>query len=216
MKLKAFINLCFLIIIFLNNTICCEGFIAGTLVATPNGLIPIEQLAVNDYVAYPHKAKPNNCRISCTHYPHVNQCIKITIANKTIYSAPNQQFYSVTRNKWIQAQNITPLEISLCCNKKIAMVMTVELIEQPTSMHTLTVQQSHVYCVSPYKIITHNFEPGSASLVTAYISIACPPMAPVTIIAQAIFGGIACYFGYKKYKKTQTLAQIKEALKNSC
>src|SRR5690606_14146612 len=121
----------------------------------------------------------------------------------------------VTRNKWIQAQNITPLEISLCCNKKIAMVMTVELIEQPTSMHTLTVQQSHVYCVSPYKIIVHNFEPASTCSLTVYMSLIYPPIASVIIAAQTIISGIACYFAYKKYTKTQTLAQIKEELKNS-
>ncbi len=63
--------------------------------------------------------------------------------------------------------------------------------------------------ITTYQIITHNFEPGTASVATAYLSFAFPQLAPVAIEVQAILGGIACYFGYKKYKKIKLLLSYK-------
>ncbi len=87
-------------------------------------------------------------------------------------------------------------------------------------MYSLSVNTSHIFCVSPYRIIAHNGAPGIiTATVTAAISIVFPPAAPIAIgskaVISAIIAGIGCYCAYKKHQKHRTFAQLREESKNN-
>src|SRR5437773_791997 len=122
MKFKTLDLLYFLVLFLCNGTFHSEGFSATTLISTPKGLIPIEQLLINDLLeSWSHTKK---CIYPLTHKYHYtsNKYVKITIANLIICTAPDQQFYSIIRNRWIQANKLKPLEILMCANKKTVLI----------------------------------------------------------------------------------------------
>src|SRR5690606_28036249 len=210
-------SLCFLLLFLSNKTLICEGFDSATLISTSKGLIPIEKLQINNFLESWVDTKQYNHPITHVYRYTTNKYVKITIADLAICTAPDQQFYSISRNKWIQAKKLKPLEILMCADNTTIIVDAVELIHTSNKICSLTIETSHTYCVSPYKIIAHNFEPVSAGWATAYLSYtyAFPPLAPIAIAMQTIIGGICGYFAYKTYKKNKTFAQITEELRGN-
>jgi|SRR5581483_609724 len=205
--------------LFLSNLVCTEGFMPDTLITIPHGFRHIEKLTTKDLVLSPSTTNSQNYPITCIQKNIVNSHAIISFANTTLCSAIDQKFYSSTRKQWVQAQDLKPSEFLLCLNSSTIMVDTIEIIHASKNMFTLTIQTSHMYCVTPYKIITHNVDPFSCTIGTAILSFACPPVALISITTQAIAGtilaGISLYAAYKKHKKNKSFAQIQEELKNN-
>ncbi len=210
----------FFILILINATVYPEGFVSGTLVHTPTKLVPIEQLDPGDHVTSAYDlSQPKTYSVINTHTFTTNTYVMIGIQDTYICTEPNQRFYSITQQNWVTANALTPHDTLLCCNNMSVQISTLQQVQQSVKMYALSVNESHVYCVSPFAIITHNFEPASLA-ATATLSIACPPAAPIIMGAQAIFTGImagfGCYVAYKKYRqKKKTFSPIDKKSKNN-
>ncbi len=210
----------FFIFILIHATVYSEGFVSGTLVHTPTKLVPIEQLNPGNHITSVYDlAQPKTYSVVNTHTFTTDFYVIIGIENTYICAAPNQRFYSITKQNWVTADTLEAHDTLLCYNNMVVQVSTIQQVQQSVKMYALSVNESHVYCVSPFAIITHNFEPASLA-ATATLSIACPPAAPIIMGAQAIFTGImagfGCYVAYKKYRqKKKTFASIDKKSKNN-
>ena len=170
-----------------------DGFAEHTLVRYEHGFKPIQNFAVGNHaviVAGGGQLQPYS--IACT-MSYVADCfVKIQIKDICVCAAPDQKFYSYTRNDWVSARALQVSEQLLCGSGNIVSVDAVETGHKKQKMHAFTVETSHIFCVTPYEIIAHNIDPISTA-GTAVLSVVCPPAGIVAIIGQvAAFSILSC------------------------
>src|SRR6266404_3869747 len=130
--------------------------------------------------------------------------IKIQIKDVCVCAAPDQKFYSYTRNDWVSAQALQVSEQLLCGNGNVVAVDAVETVHKKQRMHTLTVDTAHIFCVTPYDIIAHNIEPVSTG-ITAILSVACPPAGAALAVGQVVACGVvACVMFCRHRRNSRT------------
>ena len=183
-----------------------EGFIAGTLVYSEQEIAPIEQIIKGNYViAYGVRELPAYPVIHIVQ-SSIDNYIKIKISDHYVCVAPDQKFYSLNKYQWINACELTSLDRLLCYNGTVVLVDAVDVVYEQQVMYALTVETSHLFCVSPYGIIVHNIEPvttGGALAVIGTLSITCPPAAAVAAVGELIAFGVVSLGVYWAYKKSQ-------------
>lgn len=206
MRIKVFIQVCLFLSIGLLQA---EGFIAGTLVHLDQKIIPIERVTVGDYVIAYGVRNVSIDFVTHTMRYSVDNYIKINIGDVFICAALDQKFYVLNKHQWVNADELMPLDLLLCCDGSVTCINTIEIINEPQVMHVLSVDTSHLFCVSPYGIIVHNIEPvttGGALIVLNTLSVACPPIAAITVIGELLTFGVVSlgiYWAHKKLQKNK-------------
>jgi len=91
-KIKLFIVA---MLIFLHGNQCdAEGFLAGTIVKTPNGYTKIEDLHIGDYViCYDKQKNYVESKIVCTDKKSIERYVRIAIAAEYLCLACDQKLY---------------------------------------------------------------------------------------------------------------------------
>ncbi|HEX4068509.1 MAG TPA: hypothetical protein VHX42_00265 [Candidatus Babeliales bacterium] len=175
-----------------------DGFVEHTLVRYEHGYKPIQNFAVgNNVVVVADGGQLQPYSIART-MSYVADCfIKIQIKDICICAAPDQKFYSCTRNDWVSAQALHISEQLLCGSGNVVCVDAVETVHKKQKMHTFTVDIKHIFCVTPYDIIAHNFTPA----FTVPLAIACPPAAVVATVGQVIGWGILGCVMFCRHRK---------------
>ena len=170
-----------------------DGFAEYTLVRHEHGFKPIQHFIVgNNVVVVADGGQLQQNSVSHT-MSYVADCfIKIQIKDICVCAAPDQKFYSCTRNDWVSARALHVSEQLLCGSGNVVSVDAVEVVHKQQRMHTFTVETSHIFCVTPYEIIAHNIEPIStavtATIVLPALTTACPPAGIVAGVAWGILG----------------------------
>jgi hypothetical protein len=90
----------------------------------------------------------------------------------------------------------------LCCNDKKVAVDAVRVVNAQQEMYVLSVDTSHIFCVTPYRILAHNVEPAGTAVV-ATLALVFPPAAAAVTVAEIIVLGIVGISAYRAYKKSQ-------------
>lgn len=168
---------------------CPQGFITGTLVSTPNGFIPIEQLKPGDTVdSYDTEAGSNvisyvdRCYIAMT-----DELIKVTVGNEEIYGA-----FDKNRCNW----QVIDVEVSksdideLVISEQFFLVQKIEVLKLKKSVvvHGITVSPDHNFFITKQRLLVQNW-----GLV---VPLLLPtPAAPVVVVAAG-----ATVVGYGMYK----------------
>jgi len=198
------------VLLFLFSWIAClqpDGFAERTLVMGHYGLRPIEQFVVGNAViviAAGGALQPYSIMRTMSYV--ADSFIKIYIKDVCVCAAPQQKFYSCTRNDWVSANALNTSEQLLCGNGNLVCVDRLETVHKKQKMHTFTVETSHIFCVTPYEIIAHNIEPTVTTGVIVGLSVTCPPAAIAVAAAEAVtFGIIGCvmYCAHRKSQKNQ-------------
>jgi len=206
MKQNFLFNILLLSLFFLIGSLKTEGFTAETLVHTQYGAIPIEQLIIGDYVIT-DGAILHTYPITYIAHLQVNTYIKIKIENNYIYTSLNQKFYLPNKQQWVSAHTLAPFDELLCINGDTVCIDEINVMHEPQIMYALSVATSHKFCISPYRIITHNIEPvttGTVAAMTIVLSAACPPAGAAIAIGKVVtclVAGLGIYHLYKKNKK---------------
>lgn len=171
-----------------------DGFAERTLVRYEHGLKPIEQFRVgNNVVVVADGGQLQPYSITRT-MSYVADCfIRIQIKDICVCAASDQKFYSCDRNDWVSAYALNVSEQLLCGNGNIVCVDAVETVHKQQTMHTFSVETSHIFCVTPYEIIAHNIDPVSTGVITATLAVSCPPAAVAVAVGQAVaFSILGC------------------------
>src|SRR5438105_2666331 len=108
MNIKTCIRVYFLLCAFLITLpIFGEGFLAGTVVCTPEGYVPIEELSIGDQVITCdfNTGYTTESIVDITSYEIID-FLRLTISDFTIEVACNQQFLVPLEQKWVQASRL--------------------------------------------------------------------------------------------------------------
>lgn len=187
-----------------------DGFADRTLVRYEHGYKPIQQFVVgNNVIVVSDGGQLQPYSITRTMSYVADRFVKIQIKDICVCAAPDQKFYSCTRNDWVSAQALQVSEQLLCGSGNIVCVNAVETVHKQQRMHTFTVEISHIFCVTPYEIIAHNIDPVS-SAGTAVLSVACPPAGIAAIVGQvAAWTVLGCVMFCRHRKAHQYESQHK-------
>jgi hypothetical protein len=184
-----------------------DGFAEHTLVRYKHGLKPIEQFIVgNHVVVVTHGGKLQPYSIAQTMSYVAHYFIKIQIKDICVCAAPDQKFYSCSRQDWVSARSLQVSEPLLCGNGKIVYVDAVETVHKQQQMHTFSLETNHIFCVTPYEILAHNIEPVATTAGTVALTVACPPAGIALAVGQVVgLGVLACvmYCKHRSNSRTQ-------------
>ena len=201
--LISFVWLPFLWVAFLQP----DGFAERTLVMGQYGFRPIEQFVVGNcvvVVAEGGALQPYSIMRTMSYV--ADSFIKLYIKDVCVCAAPEQKFYSCTRNEWVSASALNISEQLLCGNGNVVCIDRLETVHKKQKMHTFTVETSHIFCVTPYEIIAHNIEPTVTTGVIVGLSVACPPAAIAVAAAEVITLGVVGCVMYCAHRKAQKYA----------
>ncbi len=180
----------------------------GTLVLTPHGSIPIEQLKVGDTVITPRKQGKGEAKIGMIReVSHTSQYRLDTVCG-AIYASPDHLFYDPLLQKWVAAQDITTHTVLLDKEGKYICCVAHEHIKGPFLGYDITLESPHIFYIAEGHILTHNFVP----LVVIGISFAFGDGIVVTGFGAGL-GALG--FGLWKHfrdKKELKFAQIEQEL----
>lgn len=136
-----------------------EGFIAGTLVKTKNGYVPIEQLKENDLVvSYDFKnATLIEDSIVGISKKRVKKVIQLNINNHLLEVDPDHKFYCpMIKENWIKVKDIPLNHVVLKNASELIKINEIKEIEKEVEVYTLSIKNNHNFFISRECILVHN------------------------------------------------------------
>ena len=139
----------------------CNSFSADTLVSTEDGLVPISDLEVGDYVLAYDEETGETDYYAITHtWEHLDPSIAfVTIDGETIETTPWHLFY--TEYGWQEAEDLWPGARILDARGQFGSVQILVVKEQQQMMYDLTVEDVHNFFVGSQQWLVHNCGDGT-------------------------------------------------------
>jgi len=138
------------------------GLESGTKVLTENGLVPVENLAVNQKVVGYNLKDSSYPRIPIADIIVFDQedVVTITTQNGTVRASPDQLFYDNSLQKFVEAMDCNNQTTFLSYDGTACKCLSVERKAELTKFYSLSLQKPHLYFSSDACILTHNFAAG--------------------------------------------------------
>ncbi|MBN1123430.1 MAG: Hint domain-containing protein [Sedimentisphaerales bacterium] len=132
-------------------------FTAGTLIATPEGLVPIERIKAGDWVwAYdPDTDEVLICQVARTFVRQVNGLVLVEAGEEVIETTAEHPFW-VVGSGWIPAKDLQPGFMLQTLEGDILPIDDVCLRPGPITVYNFEVEDAHDYFVSIEAILVHN------------------------------------------------------------
>ena len=191
-KFKNFLLFFYLLFV---PSILAEGFVAGTLIKTEAGPVPIEQIKEGDNVcAYGFD--------DCYYMQHVlfagkketSVLVGLTIDGELILTAPEQCFLKGLEEIWTPAANLQPGD-KLRAFSGYLTIEKIEIGEIPAEIHTLSVVDFGNFFVSNHEIVAHNWVALVYAAGNGFLAFAATPPGQ-WILEKAAECGIYCGIAY--------------------
>ena len=134
-------------------------FIAGTLVTTTEGLKPIEEIQIGDYVLSRNEESGENSykKVTDTLIRSTQEICTIELENGKIRSTTGHLF--MVKDKWWKAAlelEVGDILITSEGKDQVVKFVGVEKIGYPIITYNLTVEDNHTFFVGNKQILTHN------------------------------------------------------------
>ena len=139
----------------------CDGtcFVAGTLVETENGSLPIEQVTAGMmvYATDPDTGETALKPVVRTFRNTTTEWVHITVNDETLTCTPEHPFY-VPKKGWTSAVDLRAGDILVMLNGEYVVVEQVqhELLESPETTYNFEVEDYHTYYVGEKSVLVHN------------------------------------------------------------
>jgi len=185
------------------------SIVSGTLVSTPDGFVPVQNLhAGNIVIGYCCKCKKLiKSPITKIKRKKGKQLVLIKIKNENLLVSKEQIFFDPVRKKWVRARNLTcknylmsynfidnnvALSKVRCCSTKKVKIRSV--------IYEISLEYPHTLFISKSQILTHNF----ACSLGLGLAFGSGMISFETIAVTASFLGLGLYslFGRKSKFKT--------------
>lgn len=148
------------------GTVCTPGsnrcFAAGTLVSTPDGQRPIEQLQVGDQVLSRDERTGEVLpqRILATFVTPDMPLVAVTVGaadarSDTILATPGHMFWTATRG-WLRADQLTSDDALLDASGGALAVAGLESLDRRETVYNFEVERTHTYFVGALATWVHN------------------------------------------------------------
>ena len=134
-------------------------FVAGTMISTEKGNVPIEKIKVGDlvYSENPETGEKGLKRVVQTFENETDELVHIKVNGEEIVTTPEHPFY-VPRQGWTEAIKLRAGDILVLVNGKEVVVEKVqhEILETPIKVYNFEVEDYHTYYVSNSGVLVHN------------------------------------------------------------
>ena len=134
-------------------------FIAGTLIATEAGQIPIEQIEPGDMVwaTNPETRETELKQVVQTFVNEASELVHLTTSAETITATPTHPFY-VPEKGWVSAIDLRAGDILVTVNGEYVILEQVqhEILESPVTVYNFEVEGFHTYHVGEQSLLVHN------------------------------------------------------------
>lgn len=210
---------------FMAATLIGEGFVGGTLVCTPQGYVPIEELVVGDQVVTCDFDKGYTVESIVGIESHENtDFIRLEIGDVMIDVAPDHTFFAPFTQEWIQAFDLVKGTCMLGAPLQALYIESAEYIDQNVEVYNLSLAKNHNYLVSELNIMVHNVASAgcaiigvaqSSSVINAFL-FANPTTAPVVIGTggAVVVGYVALTFA-RAIKESRNAARVDRGKNNT-
>ena len=136
-----------------------ECFIAGTLVKTEDGDVPIEEVEAGDLV-WAWDEDSGDIALKCVVETYINESYELVhlfINGEEIVTTANHPFYCPVKG-WTAACKLRAGDILVTVNGEYVVVEKVqhELLESPVKVYNFQVEEYHTYYVSSIAALVHN------------------------------------------------------------
>ena len=146
-----------------------QCLIAGTLVATKSGLVPIEDIQPGDLVWATDEETGETAlkEVVQTFRNETEEWVHVKVNGEEITCTPMHQFYSPVKG-WTSAIDLRAGDILVMLNGEYVVVEQVqhELIESPEITYNFEVEDFHTYYVGDEPVLVHNKCSGSYEIFT--------------------------------------------------
>ena len=136
-----------------------QCFIAGTLVATKSGLVPIEDIQPGDLVwATDEETGETSLKeVVQTFRNETEEWVHVKVNGEEITCTPMHPFYSPVKG-WTSAIDLRAGDILVMLNGEYVVVEQVqhELLESPETTYNFEVEDYHTYYVGESSVHVHN------------------------------------------------------------
>ena len=147
-------------------------FVAGTLVETKDGHIPIETVQVGDYVyaENPETGEKALKRVVQTFVNQAEELVHVNVNGEQITTTPGHPFY-VQNKGWIGADRLTvgDVLVTRCGERIYVKSVRIELAETPVKVYNFEVEDFHTYFVGEESVLVHNKGCSMNTLADSYI-----------------------------------------------
>ena len=136
-----------------------ECFVAGTLVATEVGSVPIEEIQAGDMVwaSDPETGEVALKEVVQTFRNETTELVHVTVNGEEIICTNEHPFYSPVKG-WTEACQLRAGDILVLVNGEYVIVEQVqhEILEAPVATYNFEVQDFHTYYVGKSAVLVHN------------------------------------------------------------
>jgi hypothetical protein len=140
---------------------CKNSFDGQTLVATENGLIPIEDIQIGDKVWAYSEVNQTKSLEEVTHLIRgegSKELVDITLESGEIITATsNHPFWALNTQEWLDAKELNPDTTLLNLNDENSTIESLRNYTIDTTVYNLTVGNVHTYYVGIDGVLGHNF-----------------------------------------------------------
>ena len=145
--------------LFFSRAVLGEGFVAGTLVATPNSYVAIEQLQKGDYIlSYNFESATFiEDQIIEIKKNTTKKIIQITLGDVVLEVDPDHKFYCpLLKNRWVKAKDLQERHFILKNISEVVRIDNIVKIDKETDVYCLSVKNNHNFLVTEQNILVHN------------------------------------------------------------
>ena len=136
-----------------------DCFVAGTMIATEEGHLPIEDIKVGDHVwaTDPETGVTDLKKVVNTFINETTAVTHVTINGEVITSTQTHPYYVVGQG-WTLAGNLRAGDILVMLNgeKVVLELVQHEILETPVTTYNFEVADFHTYYVGTYNVLVHN------------------------------------------------------------
>jgi hypothetical protein len=134
-------------------------FVAGTLVATADGHVAIEEIQVGDMVLAgdPETGEVAYKEVTRTFVNESDELIHVHTNGEEIITTPTHPFY-VNQFGWTRAADLRAGDVLVLSNGEYVVVEFVqhEILESPVKVYNFEVEDFHTYFVGESAVLVHN------------------------------------------------------------
>ena len=209
MKKKFYKILLLITFLFLYHSNLFTGIISETLVSTPDGLVPVENLHIGDAViGYCCKCKKLvQSPITNIKKKIIKKLILLKIKNETLLISKKHIFFDPVKCKWIRARNLTCKNCLMSYNFTDDNILlsklqccSIQKIKRKAIIYEISLEYPHTFFITKSQILVHNL----ACSLGLGLAFGSGMISVESIVVAASFLGIGLYslFGKKHKPKT--------------